>query len=339
MKTRYFKQSMLVALLFAASLTLGAQTLREEDQKEFSASSSTELSIDNQFGNITVVDWDQSKVSVKYIVEVTNSDEAKAKKLMDRIKVEFKEEGNRIIVKTNLGEQGNLNLHNNKGEKQSFRIDYFVNCPKNIKLSLNNQFGDMIISTLTGSFSADLQFGSFNAVSLTGPETKIDMQFGDLTIGTMKDGKIDIQHSDALKITECGNLTVDAQFTEIEIGTVNSIKADLNSCKLSIDNLNENLKVDANMGNVKIENVAAGFKSIIAEQNMGDLTLGIDPKAGYTLKADVNMGSIKVPQALKITKEKEHDIPGVTAEKISGTFGNGSSTVTINCNMGSVKIR
>jgi hypothetical protein len=339
MKALYFKSTLLLLLMLTAGLSLRSQTLSEESTKEFATTSSSELSIDNQFGNITVTDWDQNKVEVNYIVEVTNADEAKAKKLMDKIKIEFKEEGNRITAKTKIGEDGKLNFNTNKGEKQSFKIDYFVKCPKSIKLSLDNQFGDMIIGSLTGAFTADLQFGSLNAVSLTGPDTNLDMQFGKVTIGTMKDGKIDIQHCESLKISEAGNLEMDAQFTQVELGIVNSLKADFNHSEVTIDELAEMLKVDANMGSLKIGNVSAGFKSIAVEQNMGDITIGIDPKAGYSLQAEVSMGSIKVPEGLKVTKEKEHDLPGVSAEKVSGTFGNGNSTITINSNMGSVKIR
>jgi hypothetical protein len=339
MKTLYCKSAFLLAVIFTATISLKAQALREENQKDFTATSATELSIENQFGNITITDWDQNKVTVTYIIEVTNSDEAKAKKLMDKIKVEFKEEGNKIIVKTIIGEMGNLNLHNDKGDKQSFRIDYFIKCPKNIKVSLENQFGDLIIASLAGSFNADLQFGSLNATSLTGPETKIDMQFGDVTIGTVKDVKIEVQHCDAMKISECGNLKIDAQFSKIEIGKAVSIKADVNNCEITVDLLSEMLKMESNMGNVKIGNVSAAFKSIEVEQNMGDLAIGIDPKAGYKLNAEVNMGSIKVPEGMKVSKDKEDDIPGVTVEKVTGTFGNGISTVKVNCNMGSVKIK
>jgi hypothetical protein len=339
MKTLYFKSTLLLVLMLSAGISLSAQTLREEDQKEFSANSSTELSIDNQFGNITLTDWDQNKVLITFIIEVTHSDEAKAKKLMDKIKVDFREEGNKIVAKTKFGEDGNINLKNNKGEKQSFRIDYFVKCPKNIKVSLANQFGDLIVSSLTGSFSADLQFGSLNAVSLTGEKTKIDMQFGKVTIGTVKDAKIDIQHCELLKISECGSLTLDAQFTQVEIGNLGSLSADLNNCEVTVDALADMLKLDANMGSVKIGNVSSAFKSIVVDQNMGDLTIGIDPKAGYTLNAEVNMGSIKVPDGIKLNKEKESDIPGLTAEKVSGTFGNGNSIIRIECNMGSVRIK
>ena len=327
-----------MVMILTASLGLGAQTVKKDLHKEFSTTSSSELKIDNQFGNITVNEWDQNKVVIDVNIEVTAGDESKAQKLLDKITVDFKEDGNKLAAKTKMGDDGNMNF-GKKGDKQSFHINYTVKCPKDLKLSLENQFGDLIIGSLTGSFRADHQFGSLNAVSLTGPETNIDMQFGKVNIGTLKDAKIDIQHCELLKIQECGKLDLDAQFTNIEIGSAKSLKAEVNNAQVTVDDLAETLNLDMNMGNVKIGNVSAAFQSIKVEQNMGDLTLGIDPKAGYTLTAEVNMGSIKVPEGMKLAPEKESKMPGVSPKKVNGTFGDGSSTIKINSNMGSVRIK
>jgi hypothetical protein len=338
MKTRYFKSTLLLALMLI-SFTLEAQTLKKDFHKEYNTTGSSELKIDNQFGNITVTDWDQNNVVIDVNIEVTCSDESKAQKLLDKINIDFKEEGNKITATTKLGDNGKLNLNNSKGNKQSFSINYTVKCPKGIQLSLDNQFGDMIVASLTGSFSADIQFGSLNAVSLTGPETNIDAQFGKVTIGTMKDGKFDIQHCESVKVAEGGNFTVDAQFSKIDMGSLVSLKADLDHSEVTVEAVTDMLNLEANFGNIKVNNVSAGFKSIEIEQNMGDVTIGIDPKAGYKLNAEVNMGSLKVPEEMKVSKQKETDHPGVSMDKISGVFGDGISTVKINANMGSVKIK
>lgn len=337
MKTLFSKPTTLLVVLLTVGVSLGAQTLKKDLHKEYSTTSSSELKLDNQFGKITITDWDQNKVVIDVNIEVTSSDQNIAQKLLDKITVDFKEDGNRIIAKTSI-DNGNMN-NNHKGDKQSFHIDYTVKCPKSIQLSVDNQFGDVIVSSLTGPFNADIQFGALNAVSLTGPDTKIDMQFGKITVGTMNDAKIDIQHSEGLKITDCGNLSLDAQFTHLEIGNLQSLKADLNSSDVTIDDVKGDLRMEINMGSVKIGNVSPSFKSIIVEQNMGDLTIGIDPKAGFNLTAEVNMGSIKVPDGMKLNKEKESEIPGVSAQKVSGTFGNGSSIIKIESNMGSVRIK
>jgi hypothetical protein len=197
----------------------------------------------------------------------------------------------------------------------------------------------MIISSLTGSFNADLQFGSLNAVSIAGPENKLDVQFGKVTIGSIKDAKFDLQHCDLAKIQEAANLSVDAQFSKVEMGSVISLAAELNHSDVNIESLKDQLKLELNMGNVKIGSVSADFKSIIVDQNMGDLSMSFDPKAGYQLIAEVNMGSIKLPVDMKVSKDKEGNLPGISAEKISGTIGDGSSKVKINLNMGSIKIK
>lgn len=339
MKTHYCKTALLLALMLIAGISLGAQSLKKDVHKEFSATNSSELVIDNQFGNITITDWDQDKIVIDVNIEVTGSDQAKAQKIFDRITIVIKEESSKITAITKLGEDGKLNINNSKNEKLTFRIDYTVKCPKNIKLSLDNQFGDIIIGSHPGSINVDLQFGSLNAVDLTGTETKIDIQFGKMNIGTLNEAEIDIQHCESLKISDCGNLSLDAQFTHIELGTVGSLKTELDNSEVTIEAITDLLKMDMNMGNVKIEHVSAGFKSIVVEQNMGDLTIEIDPKAGYKLNAEVNMGSIKVPEGLKVVREKEKDIPGLSSETVTGTFGNGSSTIRIESNMGSVKIK
>jgi hypothetical protein len=338
MKALFCKTALAVAVISIAGIGIQAQTLREEFSKEFQLTSSSELTVDNQFGNITVTTWDQNKVSIVVNVEVTHSDEAKAKKLLDKIKIDLGEEGNRIVAKTKFGEDNKLET-GKKGEKQAIQINYFIKCPKNLKMQLDNQFGDIIVGSLSGFFSADLQFGSLSAVSLSGPETSIDMQFGKLTIGSVKDAKIDIQHCETIKIDEVGVLSIDAQLSELTIGTIQSLKADLNHCDVKINTLNESLKVSQNMGNVNVTNVSANFKSVVIDQNMGSLDIGFDPKAGYQLTAEVNMGSIKYPENLKVNHKKDRDLPGVTADKVTGTFGSGISTVHIDTNMGTVRIR
>ncbi len=339
MKTLYFKPTLLFAIFSVAVLSLNAQTLKKDFHKEVNTTSASELIIDNQFGKVTFTDWDQNKIVIDVNIGVTGNDNSKTQKLLDKINIVYKEDGSKIKVKTDIANGGNVDLKTSKTEKQTFKIDYTVKCPRSLNFKIDNQFGDVILSTFSGLVSIDLQFGSLNAIDLSGPETKLDLQFGGATIGTLKNAKIDIQHCDLLKITDGGDLSIDGQFTGIEIGQVSLLKADLNSCKLTVEGLKEIPKLDANMGSTKIENVTSDFKSLTIEQNMGDITIGIDPKAGYKLSADVNMGSIKVPEGMKLIKEKETDLPGVTENKVTGTYGNGSSVVKIHANMGSVKIK
>lgn len=339
MKTRYFKSLLFMAGFLTGALSLQSQTLREENQKEYTTNSASTLKIENQFGNITVTDWDQNKVVITYIIEVTATPESKAKKLMEQIKIEFSEGGNEIFAKTRIGKDGELNMKNDRGEKQSFKIDYHIKCPKNIPISLSNQFGDVSVSSLTGKTDLSIQFGSLNAVSLTGAETSIDLQFGKATIGELKNASIDLQHSDMFKITSVSSLEIEAQFCTLSIGTVNKMDAEFANCNSDIEKLTGSLTLEANMGSTTVKNVAPGFTLIEIEQNMGDIKLTMDPKAGYKLSAAATMSEISVPSGFNAEKNEKEHVPGVTNKKVSGTFGDGSGKIKIDMTMGSIKLK
>jgi len=336
MKTLYCKSAILLAVLLSAGICLSAQTVKKDFHKEYPASGSTELKIDNQFGSLTITEGDMSTITIDVKVEVSGSSEAKVQKLLDKIDVVFKEDGNRITASTKIGD--GTKGGNNEG-KTSFHIDYTVRCPKNISLNLKNQFGDIAIGTHTGPVKIDIQFGSLNAVSLDHTGTKIDAQFGKVNIGTIQSAKIDAQYSEPLKIDEAGSLTIDGQYTKAEIGSIKSLNADFNYGELNIGSVSEMLNLDVNFTSVKITNVQSSFSLVDIDQNYGSVTMGIDPKAGYKLNAEVSMGSIKVPEGINLTKKVQGDLPGVSPETLQGTFGNGSSSVKIKATMGSVKIK
>jgi hypothetical protein len=337
MKAQYFKTILLSTIILAAGSFLKAQTLREENQKDFNTQSTSSLKLENQFGNVTVTDWDQNKVSVVYIVEVTATPESKAKKLMEEIQIEFKEEGGLISIKTKIGKDGSLNLKTDRGEKQSFKIDYFVKCPRNIPVELSNHFGDVSVSTLTGKVDLDVQFGSLNAVALKGTNN-IKLQFGQATLGDLGKTVLSVQHSDLAKIQSVESLNIEASFSTLNFGKVGVFDGEITSGSTSIDQLTGSMTLEASMGSIEVKNVAAGFSTIEIKQDMGDIELQIDPKAGYKLDAKASMGSIDVPKGFKSEESSKETIPGLENAKVKGVVGNGSGSINIKMNMGSLKI-
>ena len=341
MNSRYFKPIAALVLLTATVAGVEAQTANKEIRKEFSTTSSSVLIIDNQFGKLTVEPWDQNKVVIEVKMEAKASDQAKADKLLERIKVDISESGSKITAKTRIEDKA-MTRDGGKNESRSFSIDYLVKAPKSITAELSNQFGDVSLGTLTGQVELEVQFGSLNAVGLLGPKTSIELQFvGKATIGEVTSAEMEIQYSGAVKISKAGTLSLEAQFSDVEIGTVGVLEVETASSKIVIEKLLESLSFEGSMGSLNVKSVNAGFRFIEAEQNMGEITLRIDPKAGYTLNAVSNMGSINVPDGFKadpVAKSKEMEIPGLNAKKVSGTYGNGSSKVNLEVSMGSIRI-
>jgi len=336
MKAQFFKPLLFATILFAAC-SLNAQTLREESQKEFNTNATTTLSVDNQFGNVTITDWDQNKVSIAYVVEVTASPEAKAKKLMELIKVEIREEGGQITAKTTIGKNNSIDLKADTGEK--FKIDYTIKCPKNLPLKVVNNFGNISISNMTSKTEIDLGFGNLNAVSLTGNGSTIGLQFSKATIGELGEASLSLEHSDVVKITSAKSLTLEASFANLSLGIVDNLKVEASSGSTTVEKLTGSLVYEGSMGSLEIKDLAAGFSKVKIEQEMGNISLAVDPKAGYKLHAEAEMGNISVPSGFKADKSEKNELPGVTSSKVTGTMGNGASEITIEASMGSVKIK
>jgi hypothetical protein len=342
MNSRYFKPIAALVLLTATIAGVKAQTASKEIRKEFSTTSSSVLVIDNQFGKLTVEPWDQNKVVIEVKMEAKASDQAKADKLLERIKVDISESGSKITAKTRIEDKA-MTRDGGKNESRSFSIDYLVKAPKGITAELSNQFGDVSLGTLTGTVDLEVQFGSLNAVGLLGPKTSIELQFvGKATIGEVTNADMEVQYSGAVKISKAGTLSLEAQFSDVEIGTVGVLEIETASSKIVIEKLLESLSFEGSMGSLNIKSVDAGFRFVEAEQNMGEITMRIDPKAGYTLHAVSTMGSITVPDGFKAdpgAKSNEKEIPGLSAKKITGTFGSGSSKINLEVNMGSIRIQ
>jgi hypothetical protein len=334
MKQHYFKQGLALILLTSVTAMLNAQTLKKDFHKEYQAGASTELTIENQFGTITVQEWDQNKIVIDVNVEVTADKQDISQKLLDLIDVKFKEEGNKILAHTDMESKGSID-----GKNTKFNINYTVKCPKDLNLKIDHQFGDVSLGSLTGPVEVSLQFGSLSAVSLTGTETTIEVQFGKATINELKNASVEVQHCEMVKISTCSKLDLEAQFSEVSIGTVDDFDGELNNGQCIIEKLGGSLTAESNMGSLTVKDVAATFSSIEIEQNMGEVELSIDPKAGYKLSAEAEMGDIKVPSGFKADKQQEEHIPGLKSSKVNGTYGDGKSSIEVNVNMGSIKIK
>lgn len=333
MKKQYCKPGLILILLVASATVLNAQSVKKDFHKEFQAGASTELRIENQFGNVIVQEWDQNKIVIDVNVEVKAEKQDVAQKLLDRIVVNFKEEGNKLSAITDMKNEESIKTKNTE-----FHIDYTVKCPKSLNLAIENQFGDVSLGSLTGPVDLEVQFGSINAVSLTGEENTIELQFGKATINELKNGSVEVQHSELVKISSCDALNIEAQFSELKIGKIGKIDGELEHSNTVIEQLTNALNIEASMGSLEVLNVAAGFSLIDIEQSMGEVKLAMDPRAGYKLVAESAMGKISVPAGFKATKKDTGD-HGEMGSTITGTAGDGKGTVNLTVSMGSITIK
>ena len=221
MKTLKFKTAFLLGVfLSAASLPLSArQDVNKEFHEEYDATAQTRLILNNKYGNIDIKDWDQQKVKIDVIIRVKHPNPEKAQRALESIDVNFSTSGNEIKVTTEINSKFN---RSNWGNDNEFEINYTVQMPKEVNLSLQNKYGNVFISELTG-------------------EANLEVNYGKLTVNKLNRGKekplqtVQLAYANGCSIYEAGWLKVNIKYSNLTIDKAVAIVAYTKYSKLFVD--------------------------------------------------------------------------------------------------------
>ncbi len=313
MKALNCKIKILLAMFILAGTGLYAQEVEKELHKEFETNKSTVLNIDSKFCELTIKNWDKDQAVFDVTIKTKHSDKTKAKKMLDLITVEFEKNGNDIHVETIID---NKFSKGDFGKNKKFSINIVANVPSYISLDIETKFGSTAIGEISGDMDLEMSFGSMEIEQLHGSETSITVNHGDLSIGKIANAEIGLN------------------FGSIHIQNAESLDVDLNQGELTMVTVN-NLIAEVNMGSLIAKMISPSFKIIDIEVNMGNVELGIDENAGFTIEAEMKMGSIDVPKELgKVMKSKN-----ALNSSLSGKYGNGKSMISLEGNLGNIELK
>lgn len=345
----------LLALLLSFS-TVNAEEYKEvkEYNKEFSANKATTLDISNIFGEVTVQNWNENKISVYVKVTTENSDADKAKEMIELIKITFDEDGDIKKAKTELEDK--LSKSKTFGKNGNhFSIDYTVKIPSYINVSLSNKFGDLFLDKLDGLANITVKFGNLKVNELTRgnekPLNTINLAYSDNESVIKKCNWLNIvpRYSE-LKIEEAQALVLDSKYSEVSIESANSIVCDGAYDELTIDKVNNlvakgaytelkigkvmnKLDLSVKYGECDIDYIAKNFEEIKIIAKFSDVEMSIDEEAGYTIKGVAKYGGIDLPSHIKVSKIEE----GMT-KRVEGTVGNGKGKIILEAGYGNIEI-
>ena len=291
--------------------TLFAKEVKKTLSKDFKTNSSTVISMDTKFSELTVETWNKNEASFEVTIVVDHDDEAKAKKMLDLLNVEFDKDGNEITVETVMSEKFSKT---DWGKTKTFKFIILAKIPASVNFELENSLGKVEIGDLTGKVDIESNLGSVGINSLTG-ESTLTFNLDDARIGFIKSGDIQLNLG-KLNIDEAGDI-------DITMGKGN--------CQI---NKVVNLTAEVNMGDLIVDELDAKFESLSIESAMGNVEIGINKDAGFTLSSEMSMGKLTIPKLDKQVKDKE----GMNTS-VEGTYGNGRSSVEIEGSMGSVSIK
>ncbi len=232
--------------------------------KSYSINKNDKLTIDNQYGKVTVNTWNKNEFKVDVEIKIGTTDETETQKLLDGVDIVSTQDQSGISFKTKIEDpKSNTNgffgirvAKVNGRTIHSLSVNYTVFMPVKNALDITNRYGAVILPNLEGAVTIHNTYGSFTAKELSNVANNINLRYIDANIGELNGGDLNLQYG-KLKIGTANNLNAIAGYSPVNIDRLkSSAKIRLNyGSGLQIDNLDKNLKnldINARFANVSL---------------------------------------------------------------------------------------
>ncbi len=355
MKTKIFSAALLLgSLLLISGVIYSQNEVKKEFHHEFPTNLNTILTLDNKYGDIDLKNWDKALIQIDVVVEVLNSSQEKADRLLSYIEVVFAAEGDEVSAKTVFDEK--FNNTSTWRDDNDLKINYTVQMPKDIQLNLFNKYGDVFINEITGRATIGIKYGKLKANRIyrgnEKPLTEIDLGYSDASIEesdwlkvTMKYSNLNLNSTGAivllskyskLSLEECSSLVIDGKYDVYKLGKMANLVAVCAYSNFEIEEVREKLNMETEYTDCKIVYMPATFISIDITNRYGGYRIGLDPDASYKIDGQAEYAKISYPDEGKVSRIVEN-----TSMQVNGVVGketNPDANVRIVTKYGGIKL-
>ncbi|MFC2090094.1 hypothetical protein ACFLT1_04895 [Bacteroidota bacterium] len=330
MKKLHFKTglTLLLAVMFLGTASY-AQKAEKEISNDYSISKGYTLDIENKYGSIEIVNWDQDELSVVVHIEVEAASQAKADKLLESIEINISEEGKGVNYETKIGET-------KLGNKTKIKVAYEVKAPAYMNVDLEQAYGNIFLQAVTGEAHIEVRYGDLDATSIVRDDNEMNMieiAYGNASIEQVGKLGVELAYSN-LTVKESAELNIESKYSNLTLGDIVKLELESKYDKVKASSLEESASIEAAYTNVTLGTISSGFKTIQAEMAFGNLEAELAPGASFRIDASASFGSIKIPDG-DYSSTKEHNV-----HTVSGKIGdNPSAVVEAEFKYGSLKLK
>ena len=338
----------LITLILMPSLVLannndlnGKHTKEKKVHKEFSVSADATLEVDNSYGNIDIVTWNENRIVIDVTITTNGNNLEKVEKKLKDINIEFSGSSSRVIAKTRFSKSKSFwNWGNNN---VSMKINYVIKMPMSNNVDLENDYGSINLDKLEGRATIDCDYGKITTKELMADNNDISFDYtknsyfeyiksgainadySSYTVGKTNDLEIDADYTKStIEIAE--DVSYNCDYGSLTIGKANNIKGDGDYLTLRIGEVYKNVSVTADYGSMKIDNMTSNAGDVYIESDYMKITIGYSSGYSFDFDLDLSYASLRGDDDLEVSKRIEKS----SSKKYSGYHGSKGSGNTIN---------
>lgn len=352
MKMKLLSKSLIVLFMLPmiaiASNDKGKYSKEKTIKKEFSVNANAGLKVDNAYGNLDVVTWNENRTVIEVLIKTNGDNEEEVIKRLNEITVDFTANASLVTAKTNFGNKKNGSWSWwGKKNSVSMEVHYTVKMPVTNTVDLNNDYGNINLNKLQGNAKINCDYGQLIIGELLAENNSLNFDYtSNSTIGYMKSGKINADYS-GFTLDKVERLELNADYTNSEILSVDEINYNCDYGKIQIGKLNKlvgrgdyittklgdvtgSLDLNSSYGSIRVDRLTSTVKSVRIDADYTGIKLGFDSSLSFDFNVRTSYSGLSGEDAVTVTKSDKNvskkNYEGYHNRKNSGTMIDINST-------------
>jgi hypothetical protein len=332
----------LIPLTISAGIKDGKYTKNKVIKKDFNVLKDASLTINNKYGNIDIVSWNENNISIVVSITTNGDNEEKVQEKLDAISIDFSGNSNSVSAKTIIEKISNSWSFWGKSSNVSMEINYLIKMPVTNNVNLTNDYGSINIDKLEGASKINCDYGKLNIGELLNSNNHINIDYtNNSKIQFMKDGVINADYS-TLHIEKSGKIKLNADYSHLSFGLLEDLDFNCDYGDLKIENAGNiqgncdymhttigKLKGSADFiidyGSLKISDLNTNFKFVKVQSSYTHIKLGINTTNAFNINASLSYGSLKGTNGFNFNKE----ISNTSSKYYEGYYNKPTSNASI----------
>ncbi len=330
----------------------GKYTKEKTLNKEYSVNANATLEVDNSYGNIDVVTWNENRIVIEVTIRTNGNNEERVQEKLNDIDVQFSGSSSRVTAETVFkGRKNNWSWWGSKKNKVSMEINYSIKMPVSNSVDLSNDYGGINLGDLDGTASISCDYGQMNIGELRGDGNYLNFDYTkNSTIDYMKTGKINADYS-GFTVRRADRLELNADYSKSEIDNVNTLEYNCDYGKLTvgtvgnmtgqadylphnIGTVNGSLDLNTDYGSITVDRMSSSAGDVTIKSDYTGIKLGIASGYNFDFTLDMDYGSFKGKENVNV----QHSSKDGSDRMYSGYHGQSGSgnNIRINSSYGGI---
>ncbi len=331
----------------------GKYKAEKKIHKEYDVSPSASLEIDNSYGSIDIVTWDENRTVIDVTIITHASSDAKAQEKLRDIGVDFTANGSLVKAITRFQKEDKSFWSSwfDDSDNASMEINYTIKIPVTNSVDLDNDYGSIRINRLEGNARINCDYGQLIIGELLADDNYLNFDYtSKSTIQYMKSGRINADYS-GFTLDKVGRLELDADYTSSEIGEVDELNYDCDYGTVKVGKaktvigrgdyisnklgtISGNLNLNTDYGSITVDRLTKGAKEVIIRSDYTGVKVGFDSNYSFDFNINIDYAGFKGSDTVEITKSHKDS----TEKRYEGYHNtkNSGNMVDITSDYGSV---